>query len=296
MTGEDVRQGFEAILPPEAIDRCCRAWGVIERQRTRHLGRWVRALVISAGTPGGADQADILRSYLECAVPQVARSACSRWFEEPLARCMAALADPALAYARAPQVDRSGSLGVGQDWDRVDSPTVTVRDARREEVPGAGADAALTGHQGLAVGGGAPVHDHFSPAREHDSRPLDSEAAWRGGGVLADRAYASLARRRACHTPGGRLVMRLTDPWTPQVDSRARGLVTREFCPGTDRAVLLEEESRQLDGRALDADGRVGSPQAPRPLRRVGRPTPTGYGVFRPNLPPRIGPRPGADL
>ena len=48
MTGEDVRQVFEAILPQEAIDRLCRECGVIERQRKRHLGMLVRAMVISA--------------------------------------------------------------------------------------------------------------------------------------------------------------------------------------------------------------------------------------------------------
>ena len=75
MTGEDGRQVFEAILPQEASDRFCRECGVIERQRKLHRGMWVRAMVISAGTPGGAYQADILRSYLECEVPQVARAA-----------------------------------------------------------------------------------------------------------------------------------------------------------------------------------------------------------------------------
>jgi hypothetical protein len=65
MTGEDVHQVFEAILPQEAIDRFCRECGVIERQRKLHLGMLVRAMVIAAGTPGGAYQADILRSYLE---------------------------------------------------------------------------------------------------------------------------------------------------------------------------------------------------------------------------------------
>jgi hypothetical protein len=35
----------------------------------------VRAMVIAAGTPGGAYQADVLRSYLEFEVPRVARSA-----------------------------------------------------------------------------------------------------------------------------------------------------------------------------------------------------------------------------
>jgi hypothetical protein len=139
MTGEDVRQVFEAILPQEAIDRFCRECGVIERQRKLHLGRLVRAMVIAAGTPGGAYQADILRSYLACEVPQVARSACYRWFDEPLERFMAALADEALASARAQQVDLSGLLGVVKDWSIVDATTVTVRNALREEFPGAGA-------------------------------------------------------------------------------------------------------------------------------------------------------------
>jgi hypothetical protein len=61
MTGEDVRQVVEAILPEQEIERLCRQCGVIERQRKLHLGMWVRAMVIAAGTPGGAYQADILR-------------------------------------------------------------------------------------------------------------------------------------------------------------------------------------------------------------------------------------------
>ena len=61
MTGKDVRQVVEAILPEQEIERLCRQCGVIERQRKLHLGMWVRAMVIAAGTPGGAYQADILR-------------------------------------------------------------------------------------------------------------------------------------------------------------------------------------------------------------------------------------------
>jgi len=178
----------------------------------------------------------------------------------------------------------------------VDSTTVPVRDALREACPGAGAYAAIQVHQGLAVGCGAPGHDHVRPAREHDRRHLDREAAWRGGGVLADLASASLARLRAWNTHGVRLVMRLTDHWQPQVDSSARGLVTREVFPGTDLEVLLEEESLPLDGRALEADGRGGSPQDPRHLRLVGIHTPQGDGFFLTNLPPRLGPRQVADL
>src|SRR5262245_64957283 len=58
MTGDEVRQVFEAMLPQEEIDRLCEQFGVIERQRKMNLGMFVRAMVISAGTPGGAYQAD----------------------------------------------------------------------------------------------------------------------------------------------------------------------------------------------------------------------------------------------
>jgi hypothetical protein len=148
----------------------------------------VRAMVIAAGTPGGAYQADILRSYREFAVPRVGRSAFYRWFDEPLEQGMAALAGHALSYARAQEVDLTGLLGGVKDWYIVDATTGHVRDALRGEFPGTGADAAVTVHQVLSVGGGAPVSSHFSPAREHDSRHLTIDASWRGRGLLADLA------------------------------------------------------------------------------------------------------------
>jgi len=54
MTGEDVRHVFEAMWPPDEIERLCTPCGVIERPRQLDLGMLVRAMVISAGTPGGA--------------------------------------------------------------------------------------------------------------------------------------------------------------------------------------------------------------------------------------------------
>jgi hypothetical protein len=215
MTGEDVRQVFEAILPAEAIERWCAPFGGIERQRTLDLGMLVRAMVILAGTPGGAYQADVLRSSLECEVPPVARSAFSRWFDGPLEHGMAALADRALAYAPAQPVDRSGILAGVQEWSIVDSITVKGRDALQDEFPGTGEAVALKVHTVRSVGCGAPVQCHFSPARAHDSRHLTSDESWRGCGLLADRASACLARlprawgglgdppQRPLDTPGG---------------------------------------------------------------------------------------------
>src|SRR5437016_4233114 len=126
------------MRPQDVLDRLCRQCGVIARQRTLHLGMLVRALVISAGTPGGASQADVLRAYLECEGPRVTRAACYRWFDAPLAQGMAALAERALADARAQEVDLPGPLSGVKDWYLVDSTTVTVRDVLIENVPGTG--------------------------------------------------------------------------------------------------------------------------------------------------------------
>ena len=295
MTGEDVRQVCAAILPHEDIDRLCGQCGVMERPRKRHLRRLVRAMVIAAGTPGGAYQADILRSSLEFEAPRVARSAFSRGVDEPRERFMAVLADQALASARAPQVDLAGPLGGVQAWDIVDAPTVKGRDALQEEFPGAGEDAAIKGHQVLSVGRGAPVRDHCSPAREHDSRHLEIEASWRGRGRLVDLASARLVRLRACHAPGVRVVLRLQEHWTPKGDALARGPVTPACFPGTDLDGLLEQDILGLDGRAIEADGPVGGTTHPLHRRLVGVKTPNGDGVFLTNLPPRVGPRPVAD-
>lgn len=296
MTGDEVRQVFEAMLPQDAIDRLCQQCGVIERQRKLNLGMLVRAMVISAGTPGGAYQADVLRSYLEGEVPRVTRAAFYRWFDAPLEQCMAALAERALAYARAQEVDLPGPLSGVKDWYIVDSTTVTVRDALIEDFPGTGDYAAIKVHKVLSVGCGALVRYHFSPAREHDSRHLTVDESWRGCGLLADLGYASLERLRACEAHDVRFVLRLKDNWKPKVDYIARGQVSQEFFPGTDLDALLAEATLVLDGRAIDADVHMGGAKQPLHLRLVGVQTPKGYCFFLTNLPPRLGPLQVADL
>jgi hypothetical protein len=296
MTGDEVREVFEAMLPQEEIDHFCEPFGVIARQRKLSLGMFVRAMVISAGTPGGAYQADVLRSYLECEVPHVARSAFYRWFDAPLEPCLEALAQRGLAYAQAQQVDLSGPLCGVKDWYMVDATTVTGRDTLREAFPGTGDDAAIKVHQVVSVGCGAPVRDHCSPAREHDRRHLTLDEAWRGCALLAELGSASIARLRACNAHDGRVVIRLQDTGKPKVDDLARGQVTQECFPGTDLDARLEEEIRVLDGRAIEADVHVGGDKRRLHRRLVGVHTPKGDGFFLTNLPPRIGPRQVADL
>jgi Transposase DDE domain len=103
-----------------------------------------------------------------------------------------------------------------KDWYIVDSTTVTVRDAMREEFPGTGDYAAIKVHKVLSVGCGAPVHYHFSSARERDSRHLEIDASWQGCGLLDDLAYASRTRLRACDAQQVCFVIRLKENWKPK--------------------------------------------------------------------------------
>lgn len=54
MTGEDARHVFEATLPKRDIERLCQQHCVIACQRRLNVRMLVRAMIISAGTPGGA--------------------------------------------------------------------------------------------------------------------------------------------------------------------------------------------------------------------------------------------------
>jgi hypothetical protein len=209
---------------------------------------------------------------------------------------MAALADRSLTSARTPPVELSGPLGGVTAWDLVEATTVKVRDALRQEFAGTGGSAAITGHQVLSVGGGAPVRYPFRPARAHASRQLTREASWRGYGLLADLADARLARLQAGETSGVREVLRRKAQGQPKVDDRARGPVPEAVFPGAALDALLEDETLVLDGRAMDADGPGGRGKARVEARLVGVQTATGDGVFRTTLPPRMGPWQVADL
>ena len=236
----------------------------------------VRAMVISAGTPGGAYQADVLRSYLECAVPHVARSAFDRWFDEPREQCMEALAQRALAYARAQQVDLSGPLCGVQDWYIVDSTTVTVRDALREELPGTGDYAAIkvaSKSSPSAARGARAATIAARPGSTTVGNPPPIDESWRGDGLLADLGYASLARPPGSATrDGGRFAIVSIINWKPKIDYVARGESPGcTFFPGTDfRRPLPVPDILRLDGWAMDADVHVGKGKAALHLRLVG--------------------------
>jgi hypothetical protein len=296
MTGEALHEIFEAILPTEAIEFFAIQLGVIERERVFDIAAFVRASVVAAGSPMGGLQADAIRNYLESGAPKVARSALYRKFDEEYEKLMQVLAENALEYARQQELDLPGPLSGVKDWRIVDSTTVKVRDAVKDELPGTGDYAAIKVHKTLSVGSGATVAYHFSPAREHDSNHLVIDESWRGHGLLADLGYASLGRLLDCIRHDVKFVIRLKENWKPKVEHIARGEVTKVFMPGTDLDALIESDTLRLDGKAVDADVRVGSGSDTLHLRLVGTPSPKGYCFFLTNLPPRIGPLQVGDL
>ena len=297
MDGRAMREVFEAILPQGLIEDFARLFGVVERERIFDVAAFVRASVIAAGSPLGGLQADAIRNYLESGGPRMARSALYRKFDESYEALMEALAENALDYAKAQEVDLPGALAGVKDWRIVDATTAKVSNKVRDEFPGAGDYAAIKVHKTYSVGCGAPVAYHFSPAREHETNHLKIDENWRGCGLLADLGYASLGRLRDCLTYEVPFVIRLKENWKPKIQHVARGEVTKTFFPGTDFDALLQDGTIALNGAAIDADVLVGaSEEYPIPLRLVGVPSPKGYCFFLTNLPARIGPLQVGDI
>lgn len=290
LTVADLREVFQELLPESLIDEFAIQFGVVERERKIDIRAFVRSLVIGAGTPDGGLQADALRAYLDMNVPDISRAAFYKRFDDALERLMAALAEHALAYASTLEVDLPGILGGVSDWLIVDSETIKLRKAVKDLLPGCGDYAAIKVHKTLSLGCGVPVHYHFSPAKEHDSKHLTIDESWAGYGLLADLGYASLARLRACMKHGVSFVIRLKENWKAKVDHIARGTVTKTFFKGTDLDALIEEDALVLDDKVIDCDVRIGPDGRQLALRLVAIPTPKGHCFFLTNLPPRIGP------
>jgi len=284
MTGQSLREVFEAVLPRDLIDGFARLFGVVERERAFDVAAFVRCAVMAVGSPGGGLQADLIRNYLDSVSKPMARSALYRKFDEEFEALMEALAQHALEYARSQQVDLPGILAGVTDWRIVDSTTVKVSDTLKASLPGAGEYAAIKVHKTYSVGCSAPVAYHFSPAREHDSRHLSIDESWRGYGLLADLGYASFDRLRACLAHGVTFVIRLKENWKAKVTAVARGEIARMFFAGSDLDVLLRDETLPLNGKPIDATVRVGTGVDALELRLVGVPTPKGYCFFLTNL------------
>jgi hypothetical protein len=254
-------------------------------------------MILSASTEYGGRQADVMRLYFQSGGPKVVRASFYDWFGEPLARVMEQVADRALAHARALAVDLPGVLGCVKDWRIVDSTAVTLDDRLSEHFPATGAAAAVKIHKVMSVGRGTTIAYHFSPARDHDSQHLKLDESWRGLGLLADLAYASLKTFRQCEQYGVALVVRLKENWRPKVERIHRGEVAKMLSPGSDFKIAIAKKALLLRGKVIDADVTIGNGSEATSMRLVGGPTPAGkYNFYLTNLPRKIGPRQVADL
>ena len=297
MTGDDLREVMETCLPESVLREAVESAGLQQRERRLDPLPFLRAMVMSASSPSGGRQADVVRTYFEAGGTRVVRGSYYEWFGGPLEIAMSKLATIAMGYAADLPRDLPGILGGVKDWRIVDSTTVQLHKRLKEIYPGTGDYAAIKVHKTMSVGSGTTIAYHFSPAREHDSRHLALDESWRGFGLLIDLAYASIERLRDCERFGVRVVLRLKENWQPKVKTIQRGEVTRTFTPGTDLDVLLAEEVLLLNGKAIDAQVVVGSGATAVTMRLIGVVNPKGrYGFYLTNAPAATGPKQVADL
>lgn len=293
MTGAELRTVLETMLPEGLLAEIAAATGFQRRERKRDVVKFLRTALVSASSPSGGRQADMLRQYIEARGEPVVRGSFYGWFTEPLETALARLSELARAHVRSQPVDLPGPLAGVRDWWIVDSTLVMLPPQLRGEFAGAGTYAAVKVHKTLSVGRGAVVDYHFSPAREHDSPHLVLDESWRGVGLLADLGYASIARLAACQQFGVSVIIRLKDSWRPTVERVARADLKKSLVPGTDLDLFLDDVHMCLRN-VIDVDVIVGASVS---MRLVGVPVPgDGYRFYLTNVGRRLGPHQIADI
>ncbi len=286
MNGEQIREHLQTVLPLNGLADLAKQYGAVKRERQLDIVQLVIALVLSGGTHEGGRQYDVLRRYLESGAPSVARGAFYAWFKAPLESLLTDLLARAIAAGQAQRKLLPGILRGVSDWRIFDSSTVKVPNGVFDEYPGTGEYAAIKIHKEFSVGTGNLVTYEFSPARDHDSPYLRVDESRRGTGLLFDLGYVSVARFAQCEKHDVRFVARLKDNWKPRVERLVRGAIGSEVLEpgGEDFDVLLEQETIQLTGHAIDADVTVGRGAQSVRCRLVGIHTPDGYCFFLTNL------------
>ena len=294
MTGEELQEIMEIVLPESVLREVITATGFEQRERKRDALAFLRAMLVAAASPSGGRQADIMRTYFENGAPRVSRGAFYDWFGPPLEAAMEQLVERVRDYMCSQPLDLPGILGHVKDWYIVDSMTVRLHDALKSLYPGTGDYAALKIHKTLSVGLGTTVAYHLSPAKEHDSRHLELDESWRGRGLLIDLGYASLARLRDCQKYGVTVIIRLKSNWKPKIERIVRGHLSRTLAKSADFELLLNDEALLL-GNCIDADVTLGKDALP--MRLVGVLLPKrGYCFYLTNAPRSLGSRQIANL
>ncbi len=145
MSGAEVRDLMETMLPDALLAEVAEETGVHQRERKRNAVKFLRTMLSAAASPAGGRQADIMRHYFEMGAPRVVRGSFYDWFGPPLEATMAKLSEIVMTRARAQPVDLPGILAGARDWRIVDSETVALDDRLLAE------EAMITGEEVKAL-------------------------------------------------------------------------------------------------------------------------------------------------
>ena len=106
MTGDELKQHMQAVLPLETLRELAKDYGVVQRARELDIVQLVIALVLCGGTHEGGRQFDVLRRYVASGAPKVVRGAFYGWFTAPLEALLTELLCRAITVGRA-QIGRA---------------------------------------------------------------------------------------------------------------------------------------------------------------------------------------------
>ena len=281
-----IQELFETVLPREHIAESAKRLGVQKRRREFDPALMVLALVLLGGTAEAGRLAAAVREYYDRGGTEVARSAYYRWFGAEFLSLMQEITGRTLAYLHRMPKHLPGVLAGRTDWRVLDSTTVRLPDALKEQFSGTGDYAALKVHVELSLGIENVVAWHISPAREHDSPHLVIDASRRGTGLLVDLGYVSHDLIRRCHEHDVHLVVRLKDGWNVSLDDQVTGGEVERWT--IDEEVFDSFEGKSLSeflDRPLDVDVRMGPAADPVRARLVNIETPGGFRAYLTTVP-----------
>ena len=285
MDADKLRDVMRTALPRVKVLAFARKVGAMQRQSLIELDGLVNALVLTARTPSGGRQADVMRAYMKATGTEPVRGAFYLRFNEGLEALLEGLLRDALDAAQRDRVLLPACLGGVRDWVAIDSETVQLHQSLKGVYPGTGDYAAVKVHKAYSIGRHNLIDYELSPARDHDSKRFKVTAAMRGVGLLMDLGYASHERLRDCKEHGVSFVIKLKSRWKARIQDVHEGEVNDLFA-GTDFAEALKLGKLRCEDGRLDVDVTLGHGKSAYTLRLVAVETPEhALCVFLTNLP-----------
>lgn len=259
MTGEAFKTMLMAIISWDSLLAEAEQLGVQERRRKLDVVALLMAMLVAGGNHRFGVQAAVLRAYLEMGVPQVNRSSFYKWFTEGLEKLVEGTAKRALDWVLSRPVHLPDILKGVRDWRVVDSMTVKLPMALKEDFPGTGDYAALKVHKEYSLGAENLVAYSVSPAREHDAPHLVVDEHRRGQGLIVDLGYVSHELLRSCRQYDVHLVVRVKEGWQFWFDESATEAERRRWLDNGDLSHKFEyADIKAGNDDVVDVDVTVG--------------------------------------